>query len=552
MAHERAGQLARPEDLIDIAEVVTAYYTRDIDPANPDQQVAFGTSGHRGSSLDNAFNQQHIWATTQAIVDYRRENSIGGPVYIGRDTHALSEPAMVSALEVLIANDIAVLVDAAGRYTPTPAVSHAILAHNAKLSGGVTGTDPKRADGIVITPSHNPPRDGGFKYNPPSGGPADTDATDWIAKRANDYLAQGLEGVKRTPVSGVLDERAGKHPFMENYVADLPNVVDIDAIRNAGLRIGADPMGGASVDYWGAIAEAHKLDLAVVNPTVDATWRFMTLDMDGKIRMDCSSPNSMASLVANRDKYDIATGNDADADRHGIVTPDAGLMNPNHYLAVAIEYLFAHRDGWGADTAVGKTLVSSSMIDRVVASLGRKLVEVPVGFKWFVPGLIDGSVGFGGEESAGASFLRKDGTVWSTDKDGLIMDLLAAEITAVTGKTPSQRYAELEAQFGAPVYARTDAEANREQKATLKKLSPEQVTATTLAGDEITAKLTEAPGNGAAIGGLKVTTENAWFAARPSGTEDKYKIYAESFQGEDHLKQVQKEAQDVVSAVLGK
>ncbi|MCT1451223.1 phosphoglucomutase (alpha-D-glucose-1,6-bisphosphate-dependent) [Corynebacterium sp. p3-SID1194] len=551
MAHERAGQPARPEDLIDIAEVVTAYYTRDIDAADPDQQVSFGTSGHRGSSLDNAFNQQHIWATTQAIVDYRRENSIGGPVYIGRDTHALSEPAMVSALEVLIANDIAVLVDAAGRYTPTPAVSHAILAHNAKLAGGVTGTDPKRADGIVITPSHNPPRDGGFKYNPPSGGPADTDATDWIAGRANNYLADGLEGVQRTPVTGVLDERAGTHPFMDTYVADLPNVVDIDAIRNAGVRIGADPMGGASVDYWGAIAEAHKLDLTVVNPAVDATWRFMTLDTDGKIRMDCSSPNSMASLVANREKYDIATGNDADADRHGIVTPDAGLMNPNHYLAVAIEYLFSHRDGWGADTAVGKTLVSSSMIDRVVASLDKKLVEVPVGFKWFVPGLIDGSVGFGGEESAGASFLRKDGTVWSTDKDGLIMDLLAAEITAVTGNTPSQRYAELEEKFGAPVYARTDAEANREQKAILKKLSPEQVTATTLAGDEITAKLTEAPGNGAAIGGLKVTTDNAWFAARPSGTEDKYKIYAESFNGEEHLKQVQQEAQDVVSAVLG-
>lgn len=551
MAHERAGQPARPEDLIDIAEVVTAYYTRDIDAADPDQQVSFGTSGHRGSSLDNAFNQQHIWATTQAIVDYRRENSIGGPVYIGRDTHALSEPAMVSALEVLIANDVAVLVDAAGRYTPTPAVSHAILAHNAKLAGGVTGTDPKRADGIVITPSHNPPRDGGFKYNPPSGGPADMDATDWIAGRANNYLADGLEGVKRTRVTGVLDERAGTHPFMDTYVADLPNVVDIDAIRDAGVRIGADPMGGASVDYWGAIAEAHKLDLTVVNPAVDATWRFMTLDTDGKIRMDCSSPNSMASLVANREKYDIATGNDADADRHGIVTPDAGLMNPNHYLAVAIEYLFSHRDGWGADTAVGKTLVSSSMIDRVVASLDKKLVEVPVGFKWFVPGLIDGSVGFGGEESAGASFLRKDGTVWSTDKDGLIMDLLAAEITAVTGKTPSQRYAELEEKFGAPVYARTDAEANREQKAILKKLSPDQVTATTLAGDEITAKLTEAPGNGAAIGGLKVTTDNAWFAARPSGTEDKYKIYAESFNGEEHLKQVQQEAQDVVSAVLG-
>ncbi|KAA8732672.1 phosphoglucomutase (alpha-D-glucose-1,6-bisphosphate-dependent) [Corynebacterium tuscaniense] len=551
MAHARAGQPARPEDLIDIAEVVTAYYTREIDPHDPDQQVVFGTSGHRGSSLDNAFNQQHIWATTQAIVDYRRENAIGGPVYIGRDTHALSEPAMVSALEVLIANDIAVLVDDYGRYTPTPAVSHAILAHNASLAGGVTGTDPKRADGIVVTPSHNPPRDGGFKYNPPSGGPADTDATDWIAARANAYLAQGLEGVQRTPVSGVLDERAGKHAFMQNYVADLVNVVDIDVIRSSGLSIGADPMGGASVDYWGAIAEAHGLNLNVVNPQVDATWRFMTLDTDGKIRMDCSSPNSMASLVANRDKYDIATGNDADADRHGIVTPDAGLMNPNHYLAVAIEYLFAHRDGWAQDTAVGKTLVSSSMIDRVVASLGRKLVEVPVGFKWFVPGLIDGSVGFGGEESAGASFLRKDGTVWSTDKDGLIMDLLASEITAVTGKTPSQRYAELEATFGAPVYARTDAEANREQKATLKKLSPEQVTATTLAGDPITAKLTEAPGNGAAIGGLKVTTEHAWFAARPSGTEDKYKIYAESFKGQEHLEQVQKEAQDVVSAVLG-
>lgn len=551
MAHARAGQPARSEDLIDIAEVVTAYYTREIDPHDPDQQVVFGTSGHRGSSLDNAFNQQHIWATTQAIVDYRRENAIGGPVYIGRDTHALSEPAMVSALEVLIANDIAVLVDDRGRYTPTPAVSHAILAHNASLAGGVTGTDPKRADGIVVTPSHNPPRDGGFKYNPPSGGPADTDATDWIAARANAYLANGLEGVQRTPVSGVLDERAGKHSFMKNYVADLVNVVDIDAIRSSGLRIGADPMGGASVDYWGAIAEAHGLNLTVVNPQVDATWRFMTLDTDGKIRMDCSSPNSMASLVANRDKYDIATGNDADADRHGIVTPDAGLMNPNHYLAVAIEYLFAHRDGWAQDTAVGKTLVSSSMIDRVVASLGRKLVEVPVGFKWFVPGLISGSVGFGGEESAGASFLRKDGTVWSTDKDGIIMDLLASEITAVTGKTPSQRYAELEATFGAPVYARTDAEANREQKATLKKLSPDQVTATTLAGDPITAKLTEAPGNGAAIGGLKATTEHAWFAARPSGTEDKYKIYAESFKGQEHLEKVQKEAQDVVSAVLG-
>lgn len=539
MAHQRAGQPARDEDLIDIAEVVTAYYTRDIDPENPDQQVAFGTSGHRGSSLDNAFNEAHILATTQAIVDYRRGEGIDGPVYIGRDTHALSEPAMVSALEVLIANGVPVLVDAKGRYTPTPAVSHAILTH----TGG-------KADGIVVTPSHNPPRDGGFKYNPPTGGPAPAEATDWIAKRANEYIAAGLDGVKRTPVTGVLDERAGEFDYLDHYVSDLGNVVDMDAIKASGLHIGADPMGGASVDYWGAIGERYGLNLEVVNPHVDATWRFMTLDTDGKIRMDCSSPNSMASLVHNRDKFDLATGNDADADRHGIVTPDAGLMNPNHYLAVAIEYLFSHRDGWADGTAVGKTLVSSSMIDRVVASLGRELVEVPVGFKWFVPGLIDGTIGFGGEESAGASFLRKDGTVWSTDKDGLIMDLLAAEITAVTGKTPSARYAELEAEYGAPAYARIDAPAGREEKAKLKALSADQVSADTLAGEAIVAKLTEAPGNGAAIGGLKVTTENAWFAARPSGTEDKYKIYAESFKGDEHLKQVQEEAQALVSEVL--
>ena len=540
MAHQRAGQPAREDDLIDIAEVVTAYYTRDIDPDNPDQQVAFGTSGHRGSSLDNAFNEAHILATTQAIVDYRRGEGIDGPVYIGRDTHALSEPAMVSALEVLIANGEPVLVDAKGRYTPTPAVSHAILTH----TGG-------KADGIVVTPSHNPPRDGGFKYNPPTGGPAPAEATDWIAKRANEYIATGLDGVKRTPVTGVLDERAGKFDYLDHYVSDLGNVVDMDAIKASGLHIGADPMGGASVDYWGAIGERYGLNLEVVNPHVDATWRFMTLDTDGKIRMDCSSPNSMASLVHNRDKFDLATGNDADADRHGIVTPDAGLMNPNHYLAVAIEYLFSHRDGWADGTAVGKTLVSSSMIDRVVASLGRELVEVPVGFKWFVPGLIDGTIGFGGEESAGASFLRKDGTVWSTDKDGLIMDLLAAEITAVTGKTPSARYAELEAEYGAPAYARIDAPAGREEKVKLKALSADQVGADTLAGEAIVAKLTEAPGNGAAIGGLKVTTDNAWFAARPSGTEDKYKIYAESFKGDAHLKQVQEEAQALVSEVLG-
>ena len=551
MAHERAGQLAQPQDLIDVAELVTAYYTRHPEPGNPDHAVTFGTSGHRGSSLDNAFNEDHIHATTQAIVDYRAGQGIEGPLYIGRDTHGLSEPAMVSALEVLTANGITVMVDDKGRYTPTPAVSHAILTHNRDLDGGPNGSDKRRADGIVVTPSHNPPRDGGFKYNPPTGGPADADATDWIAARANDYLAKGLDGVKRQSV-----EKAGdlvvKHDYLNNYVGDLGNVINLDAIRDAGVRIGADPMGGASVDYWGAIADTHNLDLTVVNPLVDATWRFMTLDTDGKIRMDCSSPNAMASLIGNRDKFDVSTGNDADADRHGIVTPDAGLMNPNHYLAVAIDYLFANRPGWGADTAVGKTLVSSSMIDRVVADLGRTLIEVPVGFKWFVPGLMDGRVGFGGEESAGASFLRHDGTVWSTDKDGLILDLLAAEITAVTGKTPSQRYAELAGKFGAPAYARTDADANREQKAILKKLSPEQVTADTLAGEAITAKLTEAPGNGAAIGGLKVTTENAWFAARPSGTEDKYKIYAESFKGEDHLKQVQAEAQDVVSAVLGK
>ncbi|CAB1005079.1 alpha-D-glucose phosphate-specific phosphoglucomutase [Corynebacterium diphtheriae] len=545
MAHERAGQLAQPQDLIDIAEVVTAYYTRTPDADNPDQQVAFGTSGHRGSSLDTAFNENHILAITQAIVEYRAQHHIGGPIFIGRDTHALSEPAMISALEVLLAHGIEVLVDDRGRYTPTPAVSHAILAYNAQRSDS-----SQYSDGIVITPSHNPPPDGGFKYNPPNGGPADTDATDWIADRANTLLREGLVSVKRTSVTGVLDPRAHRHNYMENYIADLPNVVDIDAIRNSGLAIGADPMGGASVDYWGAIAEKHSLNLTVVNPLVDATWRFMTLDTDGKIRMDCSSPDSMASLVHNRTKYDIATGNDADADRHGIVTPDAGLMNPNHYLAVAIDYLFSHRPQWNSSTAVGKTLVSSSMIDRVVADLGRKLVEVPVGFKWFVPGLVDGSVGFGGEESAGASFLRHNGTVWSTDKDGIILDLLASEITAVTGKTPSQRYEELAARFGSPAYARTDAPATREQKAVLKKLSPEQVTATELAGEAITAKLTTALGNGAAIGGLKVTTENAWFAARPSGTEDKYKIYAESFLGSDHLAMVQREAQNLVSDVL--
>ena len=536
MAHERAGQLAKPSDLIDIASLVSAYYTRKPQVDDPDQAVSFGTSGHRGSSLDCAFNEDHILAITQAIVDYRAAQGTKGAIFIGRDTHALSEPAMVSALEVLLANDLEVRVDNNGRYTPTPAVSHAIL------------TNPG-TDGIVITPSHNPPRDGGFKYNPPSGGPADADATDWIAARANDYLRQDLAGVKRISVDGVLDSRCVAWDYLNNYVADLGSVIDMEAIAKSEISIGADPMGGASVDYWGAIAKHYGLNLTVVNPEVDATFRFMTLDTDGKIRMDCSSPHAMASLIDNRTSFDLATGNDADADRHGIVTPDAGLMNPNHYLAVAIDYLFSHRDKWG-NAGVGKTLVSSSMIDRVVEALGKDLVEVPVGFKWFVDGLSDGSIGFGGEESAGASFLRFDGSVWTTDKDGIILNLLAAEIIAVTGKSPSQRYAELADEFGAPVYARTDAPANRQQKAILKALSPEQISATELAGETITAKLTQAEGNGAAIGGLKVTTDNAWFAARPSGTEDKYKIYAESFVDENHLTKVQEEAQSLVARVL--
>lgn len=552
MSHPRAGQVAQPQDLIDLASLVTAYYVRKPDPQVVDQQVAFGTSGHRGSSLKTSFNEDHILATTQAICDYRKAQGFDGPLFIGRDTHALSEPAWASALEVLVANDVNVFVDAADRYTPTPAVSHAILQANKGKIGGVDELPANRglADGIVVTPSHNPPADGGFKYNPPHGGPADTDATRWIAAKANEYIAAGMKGVRRVPF-----ERARKaakpYDYLGRYVDDLPSVLDLDAIRAAGVRIGADPLGGASVDYWGAIAERHKLDLTVVNPLVDGTWRFMTLDWDGKIRMDCSSPSAMASLVAQKDRYDIATGNDADADRHGIVTPDAGLMNPNHYLAVAIQYLYGNRPQWPADGFIGKTLVSSSMIDRVAKSLGRKLVEVPVGFKWFVPGLLDGSGPFGGEESAGASFLRHDASVWSTDKDGIILALLASEILARTGKTPSQHYAELTRQFGAPAYARVDAPANREQKAKLAALSPDNVRASTLAGEAITAKLTEAPGNGARIGGLKVVTENAWFAARPSGTEDVYKIYAESFKGPEHLAQVQAEAREVVSAALG-
>ncbi len=522
------------------------------DPDNIDQQVAFGTSGHRGSSLKTAFNEDHILATTQAICDYRRQQGFNGPLFMGRDTHGLSEPAWVSALEVLVANDVTVLVDAADRYTPTPAISHAILRANQGKLRGVDDLPPNTglADGIVVTPSHNPPSDGGFKYNPPHGGPADSDATHWIAARANEYIKADLTGVQRIPF-----ERARKaaqsYDFLATYVADLPNVIDLAAIKSAGVRIGADPLGGAAVDYWGAIGERHGLDLTVVNPLVDATWRFMTLDWDGKIRMDCSSPSAMASLIAMKDHYDIATGNDADADRHGIVTPDAGLMNPNHYLAVAINYLFGGaRPNWPADGYIGKTLVSSSMIDRVAESLGRRLVEVPVGFKWFVPGLLDGSGPFGGEESAGASFLRKDGSVWSTDKDGIILALLASEIQALTGRSPSMHYADLTARFGEPAYARVDAPANREEKAKLAALSPSAVTAQTLAGEPIIARLTQAPGNHAKIGGLKVTTQNAWFAARPSGTEDVYKIYAESFKGPDHLAEVQAQAREVVSAAL--
>ena len=542
---DRAGTVAQPSDLVDIDDLVAAYFDRTPDAGNPDQRVAFGTSGHRGSSLKTSFNEDHIAAITQAIVEYRAGQGITGPLFMGKDTHALSGPAQDTALQVLAANGVRTLLDSRDGFTPTPALSHAILTYNA--------SQPEdRADGIVITPSHNPPTDGGFKYNPPHGGPADTDATGWIADRANELIEAGLEGVRRVPLEEAkAAETTGTFDFLDSYVSTLPEIIDLDAIKAAGVRIGADPMGSASVAYWQEIGERFGLNLEVVNPTVDPQWAFMTLDWDEKIRMDCSSPSAMASLIGARDKYDIATGNDADSDRHGIVTPDAGLMNPNHYLAVAIDYLYRTRDGWRGDAGVGKTLVSSSIIDRVAQSLGRRLDEVPVGFKWFVPGLLDGSIGFGGEESAGASFLRRDGSVWTTDKDGIILALLAAEMTATTGTTPSQRYRELTEQFGDPVYQRIDAPANREQKAALKKLSAEQVTADTLAGEPITAKLTEAPGNGAAIGGLKVTTENAWFAARPSGTEDVYKIYAESFKGEEHLKQVQQEAKALVDSVIG-
>lgn len=543
----RAGLPAEESDLIDVDELIAAYYDRVPDPGVAAERVAFGTSGHRGSSLTKSFNENHILATTQAIVDYRAAQGITGPLFLGRDTHALSLPAERSAIEVLVANGVDVRVDSRDAWVPTPALSHAILTFNRDLAPDAAG----RADGIVVTPSHNPPRDGGFKYNPPHGGPADTDATGWIADRANELIAGGLVDVKRERFADIDWDALPGYDFRDAYVRDLATIIDIDAIRTAGVRIGADPLGGASVEYWALIKEVYDLDLTVVNPEVDPTWRFMTLDWDEKIRMDPSSPSAMASLVAKKADYDVLTGNDADADRHGIVTPDAGLMNPNHYLAVAIDYLFSHRAEWPRDAAIGKTLVSSMIIDRVAESLGRRLLEVPVGFKWFVPGLLDGSVAFGGEESAGASFLRKDGTVWSTDKDGILLCLLAAEIIAVTGKTPSERYAELEQAFGSSAYQRVDAPATPAQKATLGKLAPDAVSATTLAGEEITSKLSHAPGNGAAIGGLKVQTEHAWFAARPSGTEDVYKLYAESLRGPEHLAEVQAEARAVVSAALG-
>ena len=542
--HARAGRQALPEDLIDLDALIGAYGSGRPDMADPAQRVVFGTSGHRGSALDGAFTESHILAIAQAVAEYRAAQGIDGPLFVGRDTHGLSEPAWRTTLEVLVGNGVEVLIDARDGFTPTPAVSHAILAYNR--------ANTRQADGILITPSHNPPRDGGIKYNPPSGGPAGGDATNAIAARANQLIEGGLAEVKRVPFDRAY-ATAGRFDFLGAYIDDLPSVLDLDAIRDAGVRMGADPLGGAAVAYWGEIADRHRLNLTVVNDVVDPRWAFMPLDADGKIRMDCSSPSAMANLIRmmqGGSAYDLAFGNDADADRHGIVTPDGGLMNPNHFLAAAVAYLFVNRPGWGPDVAVGKTLVSSSMIDRVVAGMGRRLLEVPVGFKHFVPGLLDGTVGFGGEESAGATFLRRDGTAWSTDKDGLLLCLLAAEIQARTGQSASQLYAGLTEQYGAPAYARIDAPADRTQKARLAALSSADVAATTLAGQPITDILTKAPGNGEAIGGLKVVTADAWFAARPSGTEDVYKIYAESFLGADHLAQVQAEARTLVAAAL--
>ena len=550
---ERAGQPASRDDLVDVAKLVTDYFALHPDPAVPEQQVTFGTSGHRGSALRCSFNEDHIAATTQAICDYRAKAGPTGPLYLGRDTHALSEPAFVTALEVLAANGVTVLADSRNGYTPTPALSLAILMHNEALVGaaGRAKKGAGLADGIVITPSHNPPEDGGFKYNPPDGGPAGSQITGKIAERANELLAGGLREVRRVRYAQAKDAPTTQvFDFLGTYVAQLPTVVDLDAIRGAGIRIGADPLGGASVAYWAEIADRFGLDLTVVNPAVDATFRFMTLDWDGRIRMDCSSQYAMASLIGRSAEFAIATGNDTDADRHGIVTPDAGLLDPNHYLAVAIDYLYTHRAGWPAGAAVGKTMVSSSIIDRVAAAAGRVLIEVPVGFKWFVPGLLDGSIAFGGEESAGASFLRTDGRVWTTDKDGIILALLASEIAAVTGRSPGERYRELAARLGDPAYARIDAPATSAQKALLARLSPDQVSAAELAGEPVLDRLTSAPGNGEPLGGIKVITESGWFAARPSGTEDVYKLYAESFAGPGQLARIQDEAQQILDGVL--
>lgn len=544
MPHPLAGKPAPRSLLVNVPRLVSAYYTTAPDPERPEQRVAFGTSGHRGSSLHGAFNEPHILAIAQAVVEHRAARGVTGPLYLGLDTHALSEPARASVLEVLAAHGVEVRIDDRDGYTPTPAVSFAILEHNRDRGGQRTSG---LADGLVITPSHNPPEDGGIKYNPPHGGPADNDESTLIEKRANELLRGGLREVKRVSLAKALAaDTTRRHDFIGPYVGALPQIVDMAAIRSAGLRIGVDPLGGSGIAYWGPIVERYGLDLHVVNEAVDPTFSFMTVDKDGKIRMDCSSPYAMASLVGLKDRFDIAFGNDTDYDRHGIVTPSAGLLNPNHYLAVAIEYLFGHRPQWPVEAMIGKTLVSSSMIDRVARELGRPLSEVPVGFKWFVDGLATGRYAFGGEESAGASFLRMAGTSWSTDKDGIIMDLLAAEITARTGKDPGQRYQALTERFGAPVYERMDAPANAAQKVVLKSLSPSQVPGDTLAGEPILAKLTTAPGNGAAIGGLKVVTENGWFAARPSGTEDVYKIYTESFLGPEHLARIQEEAQAIV------
>lgn len=543
--HPHAGKPARVEDLTNIPRLVAAYYLNKPDMSLPEQRVAFGTSGHRGSSLSSAFTESHIKAVSQALAEYRQSKGITGPLFIGMDTHALSEAALASAVQVLAANGVKVRVQQGLGYTPTPVVSHAILTYN-------RAGHADQADGVVITPSHNPPEDGGFKYNPPHGGPAEGDITKWVENRANEILVQGSVAVKCMPyAAAMVSEFVEEYDYVTPYVNDLGNVLDMEAIRKSGIKIGVDPLGGAGVAYWDVIAKTYGLNIEVVNYRVDPTFSFMTLDKDGKVRMDCSSPWAMASLIGLKDKFDIALGNDPDYDRHGIVTK-SGLMNPNHYLAVAIQYLFTHRPNWPKQAAVGKTLVSSSIIDRVAGKIGRDLKEVPVGFKWFVDGLFDGSFGFGGEESAGASFLRKDGSVWTTDKDGFILALLAAEIIAVTGKDPQQLYNALTEEFGAPVYRRIDAPANTAQKAVLSKLSPDLVEATMLAGEPILAKLTNAPGNNAAIGGLKVVTENGWFAARPSGTESIYKIYMESFKGEAHLDAIQQEAQQIVSAALAK